>query len=97
MSPPKVAENVVNFAKEIEKSSKVKVIISELVSRCNMNDQVNTAHKHLQEHCQINGWTLIRHDNITFSGLNLGGHNLNHESNSKLKNFVDIIVASKHD
>ena len=69
-NPQKVAENVVNLAKEIEKGSKTKVMISQLVSRWDMNDQVNTVNQHLQEHCQTNSWTLIKHSNITFVDLN---------------------------
>ncbi|CAB3993369.1 Hypothetical predicted protein, partial [Paramuricea clavata] len=78
-SPTEVAERVASLASEIEKTSETKVIISELVARRDMNDQVKTVNKQLRKHCQSNGWTLIQHNNISFADLNRGGLHLNHE------------------
>jgi lysophospholipase L1-like esterase len=92
-SPTEFAERVASLASEIEKTSEIKVIISELVARRDMNDQVKTVNKQLRKHCQSNGWTLIQHNNISFADLNRGGLHLNHEGNCKFfKNFVDIVA-----
>ena len=80
-SPTEVADRVVSLASEVEKTSETKVIISELVARRDMNDQVKTINKQLRKHCQSNGWTLIQHNNISFADLNRGGLHLNHEGN----------------
>ena len=80
-SATEVADRVVSLASETEKTSETKVIISELVARRDMNDQVKTINKQLRKHCQSNGWTLIQHNNISFADLNRGGLHLNHEGN----------------
>ena len=77
-SPTEVAEKVVSLASEIEKTFETKVIISELVARRDIHDQVKTVNKQLRKHCQSNGWTLIQHNNISFADLNRGGFHINH-------------------
>ncbi|CAB4013981.1 Hypothetical predicted protein, partial [Paramuricea clavata] len=93
VNPTVVAERVDSLASEMEKTSETKVIISELVARRDMNDQVKTVNKQLRKHCQSNGWTRIQHNNISFADLNRGGLQLNHEG-PKLAS--EIPVSSSH-
>ena len=83
-SPEKVADNIVDLAREIEMKSDAKVIISELTTRTDkLSDEsaVKSTNKRLRRFCNQNNWKLIQHNNITKQGLNKGGLHLNEAGN----------------
>ena len=91
--PKEVAESIIDLARQIESSCDAKVTISELVCRRGpLSEAVNTANGHLTKFCRQNEWTLIRHQNITVSGLNKGGLHLNYKGNDQFsKNFKSYL------
>ena len=83
-SPEKVADNLVDLAREIEMKSDAKVIISALTTRTDkLSDEsaVKSTNKRLRRFCNQNNWKLIQHNNITKQGLNKGGLHLNEAGN----------------
>ena len=83
-SPEKVADNIVDLAREIEMKSDAKVIISELTTRTDkLSDEsvVKSTNKRLRRFCNQNNWKLIQHNNITKQGLIKGGLHLNEAGN----------------
>ena len=71
--PQEVAEAIVDLARQVERSSDAKVVISELVCRRDkLNEQVKAVNKRLKRYCQQNEWKLIQHNNVTDKELNMG-------------------------
>ena len=64
--PQEVSEAIVDLARQVERSSDAKVVISELVcKRDKLNEQVKAVNKCLKRYCQQNEWKLIQHNNVT--------------------------------
>ena len=83
--PQEVAEAIVDLARQVERSSDAKIVISELVCRRDkLNEQVKAVNKRLKRYCQQNEWKLIQHKNVTEKGLNMGGLHLNNFKSSLL-------------
>lgn len=49
-----------------------------------LNQAFIIANKYLIKFCHQNKWKLIRHQNITYNGLNKGELHLNFEGNERL-------------
>ena len=92
--PEEVAKSIVDLARQIKSSCNATVTISELVCRKGkLNQAVNIANKHLMKFCHQNEWKLIRHQNITYNGLNRGGLHLNIKSNEQFfTNFKTHLI-----
>ena len=93
--PQEVAEAIVGLARQVERSSDAKVVISELVCRRDkLNEQVKAVNKRLKRSCQQNEWKLIQRNNVTEKGLNMGGLHLNLEGNQRFfNNFKSSLLA----
>ena len=93
--PQEVAEAIVDLARQVERSSDAKVVISELVCRRDkLNEQVKAVNKRLKRYCQQKEWKLIQHNNVTEKGLNMGGLHLNPEGNQRFfNNFKSSLLA----
>ena len=92
-APNEVADAIVDLARDITKSCKARVIISELTTRKDsFKDSVKDVNKLLNKYCKQNQWTLVRHSNISDKSLNRGGLHLNKQGNENLhKNFVKCL------
>ena len=84
--PEKVADKIVDLAKNIASQSGCEILISELTTRSQSNDKVKTVNRLLSKFCNRNRWTLIRHNNINESHLNKGGLHLNQQGTTILFN-----------
>ena len=89
-TPSDVADAIIDLAREVEKASRVWIVISELTARNDdYCDAVKAVNKRLKQFCNQDNWKLISHVNISSKGLNKGGLHLNREGNELLqKNFV---------
>ena len=89
--PQEVAEAIVDLARQVERSSDAKVVISELVCRRDkLNEQVKAVNKRLKRYCQQNEWKLIQH-NVTEKGLNMGGLHLNPEGSQRFLTILNPV------
>ena len=95
-NPLQIADNIVDLARNIESNSKAEVLISELITRRDQNAQgVDAINKSLRRYCSQNGWKLIRHNNISQTGLNKGGLHLNQVGNETFfNNFIKALGSN---
>ncbi|KAL9967722.1 hypothetical protein ACROYT_G026011 [Oculina patagonica] len=74
------ADAIVELSREIEGACEAEIIVSELTTRKDANDDaVKAVNRCLKQFCRQNNWKLVSHSNIASKGHNKGGLHLNKE------------------